>query len=163
MEQLRAATKWLLSFRKSTWEFEDYPIRYRVQDDGQHRVQFINWWTMVGLGISKEDAEHDLRERLARFYRENNPIHRPGSKAPLQFADSSRIDAHGDFAYELVNDLFNRDVMFISDGTPLDIYADDENQYAMVIQIVNDRYGLGLAPDEDISVDELVERIVWRR
>ena len=153
----------MLSFRKSKWEYEDYPIRYVVEDDDHHRVQFINWWTMVGLGETKAEAVADLKARLHRFYEVNNPIFRPGVTAPIQFADSSRIDAHGDFAYELVEELFNNDVMFICDGTPLGMYAEDENQYAMVIQTLNDRYGLGLAPDEEISVDELIELIAKKR
>jgi hypothetical protein len=82
---------------------------------------------------------------------------------PLRFAESSRIDEHGDFAYKLVHELFGAEVFFISDGTPLDLYAKDDNHYAMVIQAINDRYSLGLAPDEEISVDDLLGRIMRKR
>jgi hypothetical protein len=84
MISIQGSTKWLLSFTKSTWSFQDYPIRtWRNPNAGTLGVAFgagiINWSLMVGHGETPAKAVKALKERF-ELYRDNNPnLPRPGS------------------------------------------------------------------------------------
>ena len=59
-ENILAFYKRLLSYTKTKWDLDDYPLRYKNQADPNDKelkpwvVQVINWWTLTGLGDTKE-------------------------------------------------------------------------------------------------------------
>ena len=61
MRLLKAIIKWLLSFTKSEWDFDDYPISiWKNPNAGEPKVAYgadiINWTLMVGHGETTEKA-----------------------------------------------------------------------------------------------------------
>ena len=69
MGQLKAFFKWIQSFFRSQWEITDYPVRFREQKEAgdpgaQWSAQIINWWSMTGLGETKEEAHKNLENNL---------------------------------------------------------------------------------------------------
>ena len=101
-EQLLATWKKALSYTKSTWDLDDYPLRYKKQLDtkGEYKngelklwvVQIINWWAMTGLGDTKEEAYHMLKNNFTGYLEHYSVGPRPGSKAPLLFAGTNQVD-----------------------------------------------------------------------
>ena len=76
-EQLKVFLKKLLSYTKTKWNIEDYPLRYRKQADTKEEynigelkpwvVQVVNWWTMTGLGNTKQEAFQHLKSNFKSY------------------------------------------------------------------------------------------------
>ena len=65
--------KRLLSYTKTKWELDDYPLRYRNQADPNHKelkvwhLQIINWYSFSGLGDTKGEAYKMLGEKFENY------------------------------------------------------------------------------------------------
>ena len=166
-EQLKAFWKKLLSYTKSNWDIDDYPLRYRKQTDtsGQYNigelkpwvVQVINWWTMTGLGDTKKEAYEHLKRNF-KSYLEFNKAHRPGTTVPLSFADTSQVDDLEDVApdfFEKILDL-NYYECFISDESSLNDFGRDDD---ITLQKINSTYNLGLTDLGDGNIFRLLTLI----
>ena len=68
MEQLKAISKYILSFGKSNWGIEDYPISFKYKKPEEKNpasrliqmpwtAQIINWWQMAGHGDTKDGRD----------------------------------------------------------------------------------------------------------
>ena len=100
-DQLKALWKRLISYTKTTWKIDDYPLRYRKQINTTEPynidelkpwvVQIINWWVMTGLGETKKDAYEHLKSSF-KNYLEYKKAPRPGTSVPLSFAATLQID-----------------------------------------------------------------------
>ena len=131
MDWLRATHKYLLSFLKSDWQLEDYPVRVVSQEASTDaeavpgwRAQIINWW-LVGFGNTPAQALEDLRKNLEAA-RAEGPLPRPGNRPPVEFASSTQLERHGEFAYDFVDRVVGVRPMFMSDGTTLGDFCGDE-------------------------------------
>ncbi|MBK7908287.1 MAG: hypothetical protein IPJ78_17240 [Gemmatimonadetes bacterium] len=130
-EGLLAAWKCCLSFTKSEWRLEDYPLRLRQQSTGSGgtvppwSAQIIGYWQLCGLGESREAAIADLTSRL-ELVRSRGPLPRPGTKVPVVFAASSELERHGEFAFEFVERVTGIRPLFMSDESSLADFADGE-------------------------------------
>lgn len=104
MRSLAALRKWIASFLKRTWTLEDYPIDTRLQrTDPSHTslpkyaARIVNWWAMVGLGETEEQARASLRQAVTDYAR-RHPLPRPGVKVPIRFASTDRISQFEELA-----------------------------------------------------------------
>src|SRR6266567_2659278 len=100
MQKIRAILSWLLSFRKTNWTIDDYPIRLRkqvVEPMEQHgrfkpviwNTQIINWWQMSGSGDTEGEAITNLKENFERYRETHGRLPRPGTGAPLEYSSTS--------------------------------------------------------------------------
>ena len=166
-EQLKANWKKLLSYTKSTWTVDDYPLRYKKQTDtarqyniGELKVwnlQVINWWTMGGLGDTKEEAYENFKTNF-KNYLEFNQAPRPGTTIPLSYADTGQIDKLEEIAadfFEKVLDLSYYDC-FISDESSLLDFGRDDNE---TLDKINATYNLGLIEIGDGNIARLLKLI----
>jgi len=131
MDGLRATLSYLLSFvrRSGHWQFSDYPVRIKCQnsDDAEteyppYCAQIINWWTLTGLGESPRAARDNLRENFEKYKQNNDTIPRPGSRAPIQFAESSVVESDPEIYRRFIVDVLGfgpEDPVFISDESSL--------------------------------------------
>ena len=152
MEQLKAFWKNILSYTKSTWNIDDYPLRYKKQTNTAKQykfaeikpwaVQIINWWTMTELGETKEEAYQNLKNRFKNFS-ENNKIPRPGKKVPIHFATTSDIDKLENLAVDFFEKILGIDYYgcFISDESNLSHFFKEETE---MLQKINSTYKLEL-------------------
>ena len=175
MNQLRALLKWLLSYRKKTWELRDYPIRIRKQDVARGpssgrlktvpwNAQIINWWQLDGCGDTRERAPADLRSHLARCREANGSLPRPGTRVPIQFAPANIINHHVELARDFMARVFNLnyDECFISDESSLwDLHTDETNDdYYRKIMLI---YGVDVSTVEGAKLALIFERIANQR
>lgn len=166
-DQLKAFWKKILSYTKTHWAIDDYPLRVKKQTEatGQYNigelkpwvVQVINWWTMTGLGDTKQEAYEHLESNF-KSYLENNSAPRPGVSVPLSYADTSQIDDLEDVAldfFEKILDL-NYYECFISDESSLGDFGMDDEE---TLKKINAIYGLGLIELGDGNIVSLLTLI----
>ncbi|MBI2399080.1 MAG: hypothetical protein HYV17_14930 [Xanthomonadales bacterium] len=116
--------KYLASFFKREWTLDDYPLSFRHQENPDGHPNMPSWIAMIwgmqlmGTGPTKEAARLDLQARFDA-YKSERPLPRPGTRAPIQFADTKEIDRHGDFAFDFVERVFGISPFFLSDQSSL--------------------------------------------
>ncbi len=160
MNQLKATYKYLLSFLKSEWEFEDYPLTTwknlnAEQDDIKYGAQFTNWSTLLAHGRSIPEAVENLRYNL-KEYAKSNELPRPGTKVPVQFAESDRIEMNEEIAVDFFDKIIgiNYYDCFISDYSSLvDFDLDNEE----TIEKIKKEYGI--EPKGDLFLSDIFEQI----
>ena len=167
IDQFKAFWKKLLSYTKTKWDLDDYPLRYKKQANPEElynagelklwRVQIINWWTMTGLGDTKQQAYENLKSNFKSYLEHNEPS-RPGSTVPLSFADTSEIEALQDLAADVFERILNLNYYecFVSDESSFfDFETDDEE----TLRKINAAYGLGLTDLGDGNIVRLLTLI----
>lgn len=125
MKKLKATIKYILSFFKSEWSFEDYPLETWAnlnaqQHDLKFGASFTNWTTFVAHGNNISEAIEKLKKNLDEYGKENKLL-RPGSKVPIQFAESTRVEQNEEIAVDFFKKIIgiNYYECFISDYTSL--------------------------------------------
>ena len=172
MDQLRAASKWLLSWFKGEWYAADYPLRYRDQHSDpdfermhgplpRWNLQVVNWWQMGGLGETRAAAFADLEARLAELRGTGEPLPRPGRGLPLSFASSCTIDRHSEIARDLFSHILdlNFDECFTSDESSLFDFVSGESEANQLAERIEQRYEIRLADRERLLISEILEAI----
>ena len=166
INQLKAFWKKSLSYTKTNWEINDYPLRYKKQNaTGQYNigeekpwvVQIINWWTLTGIGDTKQEAYENLKSNL-KNYLKCNSAPRPGTNVPLIFADTSQIDALESVApdfFEKILDL-NYYECFISDESSLSDFGMNDDE---TLRKINTIYNIGLTSLGDGNLVSLLTLI----
>lgn len=130
MNHLKRAWKWLLSFRKTQWVAQDYPLRFRQQSGEGIRVrgevlkpnpwvvQVIGWWVMAGSGSTRQAALDNLQQSLDTYASEGG-LPRPGKTVPIEFAPFEFLARNEDIAREFFPPVIgmNYDDCLITDGS----------------------------------------------
>ncbi|WP_205504574.1 hypothetical protein [Rufibacter psychrotolerans] len=160
MEKLKATIKYLLSFFKSEWSFEDYPLETwenlnAQQDDIKFGAKFTNWSTFVAHGNTIPEAVEKLRTNLKEYAKEN-PLPRPGSKVPIQFAESARVEQYEEIAVDFFEKIIgiNYYDCFISDYSSL---ADFDLDNPETLEKIKEEYEID--PKGDLFLADLFEQI----
>jgi hypothetical protein len=163
--------KFVLSFIKSNWTLNDFPIEFRQQEmldlSGTNLTMFpweariINWYWMNGSGNSKMEAYINLKERFEAHLAEGLKLPRPGTNVKVRFASVSRIDTVEKEAVDFFKDIFDMDYygMFISDESSMyDFCWADEllNEKKLKIQEV---YGIQIDDIEGLKIVGILEEI----
>jgi hypothetical protein len=147
----------VLSYRKTTWTIEDYPVRLQRQDVESMKppvrgkpivwsAQVINWWQMAGHGDTREDAVANLRISFENFRNSHEVLPRPGTGAPLEFAPSHLIEQHEVLARDFLRRVLDLsyDECFISDQSSLwDFHESDSN--GALYRKISDLYGVDVS------------------
>jgi hypothetical protein len=168
-----ASRKWLLSFTKSDWTFEDYPIairRFKYEADHTSSrlkpvavsASVVNWWALSGSGDTREAAVSDLRVNFLRQVDarrdEGRRMPRPGSNVPLEFASTENIDAHNELADDFICRVLDIDWAFISDESSLwDFHDEDTND--RLIGRIREVYGVDVSDIQSARLYEIFDRI----
>lgn len=148
-ETILAFYKRLLSYTKTKWNLDDYPLRYKNQTDPNNKelkpwvVQVINWWALTGLGDTKEEAYTMLKEKFENYKVYHEKLPRPGCSVPIQFADTTTIDNLEPIAVDFFDKIlrYNYYDCFISDESSLLDFEQDTNE---TLQKINQVYNLNL-------------------
>ena len=160
MKQLKATYKYLLSFLKTKWEFDDYPLETWTnpnaqQEDIKFGAKFTNWSTFVAHGSSIPAAIENLKNQL-KDYAKDNELPRPGSKVPIQFAESNRIEENEEIAIDFFDKIIGMNYYdcFISDYSSLvDFDLDDEESLKKI------KAEYGIEPNGDLFLADIFEEI----
>ena len=168
MRSLQALWKRVLSFSKSQWQLEDYPIEIRFQrHDPNHTAvpkylaRIVNWWTLNGFGETEDDARQDLR-RAFDEYAANNMLPRPGAKVPIKLASADRILNHADLAIDFFPAILRLEFQdcFVSDESCLMDFGGEWSNYCARVLL---RYKVDISDLEPGNFISVFERIQGRR
>ncbi|PXY02928.1 hypothetical protein DF185_02205 [Marinifilum breve] len=160
MKQIKAKIKYLLSFFKSEWDFEDYPLETwenlsAEQEDIRFGASFTNWTLFVAHGDSVSNAIENLKKNLIE-YRKENQLPRPGSIVPIQYTESNKIEIYEEIAIDFFNTIIGINYFdcFISDMSSLSDFELDNEE---TIEKIKTEYGI--VPEEDLLLADIFEQI----
>jgi hypothetical protein len=171
VNQLRAAWKYIRSFRSREWQVSDYPVQIQQQvSEGndssapKYRARIINWSMMLGLGNTPEAAMADLQQRLFQFQRKQGYLHRPGKRVPLkfEFAPIEGIEAHAETANRFLTEVLEfhpDDPVFISDESSLTDFDGVLGEGVDLAERVKQVFGVDVSDIENGNLLKIFERI----
>ncbi|MGB7188513.1 MAG: hypothetical protein WBD10_00110 [Acidobacteriaceae bacterium] len=166
-----ALWKLALSFRKRNWELSDYPVRVRSQEVNlqigpSRRVpafaaEIINW-SLSGVGNSPEEALENLKNNFEAVKRqrrvEGKPLLRPGTRLPIEFASTDRIDIHPELSKDFIQCVLGLESAWISDESSLwDFHSDETNDF--LFARIREIYGVDVSDIKSAKLSEILDRI----
>lgn len=168
---MRMLWKRLLSYRKQTWQLCDYPIHVRKQElDASLAPRFIQhryWaqirgWNVGGGGATREEALAELAqcfdERKAHRIAEGEPLPRPGTEVPLEFASQERVARHADLIDDLLSNVMGIEGAWVSDESSLwDFHSEPTND--AYIAKIRELYGVDVTGIESANLAAIAEQI----
>jgi hypothetical protein len=172
MNAMLASWKWLLSFRKSEWRLEDYPIRVTRQEPdaafsaprfSQHlyRAYIVNA-TITGSGDTSVEAIAGLRRNFEsvtqRRKEEALPAIRPGANWPVEFASQEKISADERLSEDFIQKVLGLEWAWISDESSLWDFHTEQTNDRLVAKIL-EVYGVDVSDIESARLWEILERI----
>jgi len=167
--QAQAVWKFLASMFKSQWRIDDYPIRTSFQSTTEplHKsrlkplpwtASIINWPGMAGSANSRLEALEELRKNFDRFRATKPNLPRPGTKVPVEFAASVRVDQHSELAKDFVKRVLNLDCAWISDESSLwDFHGDETNE--TLTEKIRHVYGVDVSDISSGNLADIFDRI----
>ena len=161
MKPLQALYKLIRSFFKTNWDFDDYPLitwknRNACRPDAAIRAGFFNWPGLAGFGESKQKAIDKLKESFHLYKESNEKLPRPGTKVPLRYASTERIEKLERVAVDFFNNIIgiNYYNCFISDLSSLYDFNLFNNT---TIRKIKEVYGVDV--DDDGFIVDVLEKI----
>jgi hypothetical protein len=174
-DSTRLAWKRTLSYRKRQWILEDYPIVVRrqtfdnVPDDAAHESRYwarVLGWCIDETAPTTAEALAKLRDRyeMRRQLRvdKGEPIPRPGTRVPIQFASRERIDAHEVLAEDFIRRVLQLDRALITDESSLWDFTTDTSirEFQDRISLI---YSAAVHDIESGNIAEILDRIAAYR
>ena len=164
---VRRAWFYLRSFFRRPWTLDDYPVHLRRQEPPRDDAQFppdtrelvwqpyvatVDGMFITGLGDTPQAARDQLAERFADYRASHDTLPRPGTQAPLTFASTTRLEAHGTLRDEFIERVLHMDpsAVFVSDESSLSDFPEGLEEYGRRIMLL---YGIDVEalPDDDFA------------
>jgi hypothetical protein len=167
-QQLLAKCRLVTSLLKRDWRLEDYPLSLWTQRESPPgtpsrlltypwRASIINWY-LSGTGATPALAVEDLRKRLETLKLNGEELPRPGTKVPIQFAATDRIDRHTELADDFVRRVLGLERAWISNESSLwDFHCEESN--ADLEKKIHDIYGVDVSDIESGNLGAILDRI----
>lgn len=163
--RIKVLPKQIFSYRKSTWDFEDYPIEVikrnikRPEDDDPtqaYAANILNWPIMTERGATANEARNRLKDKFISYAQNNTKLPRPGHKVPLKCASMEHISQYMDMFSDFYDKVLHRYVGWplITDLSTLNHFApiDDAGEARFKEEIVNltkEAYGMDISAHYD--------------
>jgi hypothetical protein len=175
-ERLRMRWKRALSYRKTDWDFKDYPVRVRTQDvnpawNNEHFKQHPYIASIPGIfldagGATPREAKRALAVAFARrkayMAERGEAMPRPGTYTMPDFASTERIDRHGDIVNEILEEILEIRGAWVSDQSSLTDFTLGESTDE-VCALIRARYGVDVSDIPFGNLADIVERIAADR
>jgi hypothetical protein len=169
MNAPRIAWAWATSFLKQKWTIESYPLRSHHYDNRGYTgpvrfrpvewsVQVLRWTGMQGHGESREAAMANLREKFASYKLKAEPLPRPGSYKPIEFASSEELAAYPEIEDDFVRHILDVEWAFLSDESSLWDFSIDDT-LAELYERIEKRYGVDVSGIEGANLVAIFDRI----
>jgi hypothetical protein len=167
--QLLAGWKFILSGRKKDWAFEDYPVSIvRQKSEAEEtsdfaavprfRAEVVNWLGLCGTGNTTHAALEDLRQSFRNVCAHRDSMPRPGTKVPIQFASTDRIDAKQNLADQFISKVLELEWAFISDKSSLLDFGADRT-IDPYFEKIKEVFGVDVSSVESGNIAEILEMI----
>jgi hypothetical protein len=174
-DSIKMNWKRLLSYRKSEWELNDYPISLRFQKPlpglpprfVQHRYRaLVLGWLIDGRGDSKQEALASLEQEFVRRKQmridSGESVPRPGTRVPLKFASQMEIERYGDLSQDFIarvlHPVLGIEDVWITDKSALWSFHFNETNDPLVAKI-KEVYGVDVSDIESEALPAIFQRI----
>jgi len=161
-EYLQIAWKWSASFLRRNWRLEHYPVRVRRNETAESSqawfAQILHWPGPVGIGPTPAAARLDLAAVLETIRRERAAMPRPGSRVPVEFASSDRLDTDPELYEHFREHVLGFEWVLMTDGTALSDFGDEARVTALVAR-VKEVYGVDVSDISPPLVADIFDRI----
>jgi hypothetical protein len=169
-QYISVLTKYLKSLLKNDWAIDDYPVRLKLLK--KHLpldinakpwvAQIINWWTIAGLGDSREEALRGLAESFESYKSTHDVLPRPGVQAPIEYVSTERVDKYEKIAVDFFKNILNIDYYncWISDESSIYDFRFEINGINPKIKAF---YGFELGENDPGKLCDIFEKIEKRR
>jgi len=161
--QTRALWMRFISTFKSVWTIGDYPVNTRFHTDTERwTATIINWPGMAGGGNTRLEALEDLRKSFERFKATKKALPRPGTKVPIEFATTVRVDGNAELAKDFIQRILEVEWAWISDESTLwDFHGDGTNDD--LIEKIRLAYGVDVSDISSGNLADIFDRIAKTR
>jgi hypothetical protein len=171
--QILSSWKWLLSFGKTDWSLNDYPIAVRkqvgIEPDTPSRLKLVpysasivKWHALSGSGDTADEALADLQrnfeQQKAAKHTNHQQLPRPGTHVELEFAANERVAAHRELADDFIQRVLEMEWAYITDASSLWHFHGEETNDSLVLK-VKDVYGVDISDIESGRLYEIFDRI----
>jgi hypothetical protein len=113
---------------------------------------------MSGNGNTRQEALADLGRHFGQYKAKENKLPRPGTKVPIEFADSDRVKQHPGLAKEFFEQILEVDWAWISDKSSLwDFHGEETND--RFIEKIRHVYGVDVSDILNGNLADIFERI----
>jgi len=165
----QAYCKYIASFFKQDWTSDDYPIyfKFRAAVRSVESVKMtalpwsahiFNWPAMTDGGKTKQEALANLQRNFENFKASGSKLPRPGTRVPIEFASSSRIDMHPDLKADFIRRVLDLPWAFLSDESTLGDFHEDESN-GLFVGKIRTVYGVDVSDITGGNLAEILERI----
>jgi hypothetical protein len=113
---------------------------------------------MSGSADTRQGALEELRKNFYRFKATKPSLPRPGTKVPIEFADSGRVGRHSELAKDFVKRVLDIDWAWISDESSLWDFHGDETNKALTDKIRR-IYGVDVSGISNGNLADIFDRI----
>jgi hypothetical protein len=113
---------------------------------------------MQGHGESREAAMANLQEKFASYKLNGEPLPRPGSYKPIEFASSEKLTAYSELEDDFVRHILDVEWAFLSDESSLWDFSVDET-LAELYERIRKRYGVDVSDIEGANLVAIFDRI----
>jgi len=172
-ERRQIAWKWLISFSRSEWSFDDYPlcVRRNPVDDPSIAwfAHFLNWPGPGGVGPTAEAAIEDFRSNFAEVVKHRRetgqPMPRPGTRVRPVFAPSSRVTANPELYGQFIANVLGfgpDDPVFLSDQSSLLDFRDPE-EVERLYGLIRSNFGVDASHIEGARIADILEYIASQK
>jgi hypothetical protein len=163
------ASKWCASFFVRDWAVEHYPIWVRPNGTAEPEIawvaQILGWPGPVGIGATPSDARNGLQKHFyelkAHRAAEGDSIPRPGTREPIRFAPSPRINADPGLLGRFIEEVLEfapGSPVFLSDGSSLHDFGPEEEVERLRGRI-RSVFGVETKDLEEAVIADILERI----
>jgi len=113
---------------------------------------------MMGAGKTKHEALADLRKNFENFKANGRKLPRPGTRVPIEFASSSRLDMHAELSADFTRRVLELPWAFLSDESSLfDFHEDETND--VLVEKIRTVYGVDVSDIPNGNLADIFERI----
>jgi len=113
---------------------------------------------MSGNGSTKQEAVQELREKFDRFKATHEKLPRPGTKVPIEFVKSNRVDQHSELAKDFIQRVLEIEWAWISDESSLwDFHGDETNE--SLTEKIRNIYGVDVSDITSGNLADIFDRI----
>ncbi len=170
-------TSWkrALSYFKTDWELEDYPVALRQQEPKAAKGRFVEvkpWhayilnWHVGGTGYSPEESMQDLHraftEAKMELAKQGKRTPRPGVMPPIEFASMEHITKYCDIGDDFVTRVLGLEWALLTDESSLRDFHSEDNNDALVAKI-KEVYGVDVSDLKDVELYKILDRIEQSR
>ncbi|WP_204345043.1 hypothetical protein [Psychroserpens algicola] len=151
-----------MSYLKSEWDFDDYPIETwknhsTEQNDVEFGARFSNWSGLFAYGNTKYQAIENLKIQFIDYKKNHQELPRPGANVPFEFVENVRIQNYESIAVDFFDKIIGIGFYncYISDLTSLHEFDLDLEP---TLKKIESEYGI-TPIDSDLFLADIFELI----